>query len=237
MLRVAGDDIAIVTSTKDAEHIYADKTSFAFDFFAELIYRSIGGVSNETIKILWRTPKEGFISLWPNPKEDVLVHTGNALLHKQMQQPELIKDLSEKALSNIEQRIRWDAFLPSSILSETPSVKAVSLHCWCRDVTIDAQNKAFFGDYLHKLSPDITSLFDQWDINSWMMTYSLPSPFNKKASVPRDKLIGILHQYLDAPREKRTGGVPFVEELQDECISGGLSHNDIARVLFIILWG
>ncbi|KAI9675453.1 MAG: hypothetical protein M1822_008931 [Bathelium mastoideum] len=237
MLRVAGDNIAIITSTTDAEYIYNDPISFAFDFFIDMVYRSCGGLSEGAFPILWRTPKDGFTSLWPNPKEHPVVHTGNALLHKQLLQPDALYDLSEKVMTYIEEKLRWNTFFPSSVLAAQADEKVLSLHCWCRDVTIDAQSRCFFGNYIDTLEPNLTAIFDKWDINSWMMTYQLPPPFNTPASRPREQLVKVFTRYLDAPREKRRGGVVFTDELEDECVNAGLSHEDISRVLFIIMWG
>ncbi len=54
---------------------------------------------------------------------------------------------------------------------------------------------------------------------------------------PRDRLIKTLTRYLDSPREKRSGGVLFVNELEDEERHAGLGNEDAARILMIILWG
>lgn len=237
MLCVAGEGIAVITSPTDASQIFKDDTSFSFDPFIDSIYRGVANVSNRGNTILWRTPKEGFTSLHPNPKEEVLAHTGNALLHKQLLQRQPLQELTGMVVSYIEATTRWDSFFETSVLSSSADTKVVSLHCWCRDVIIEAQTRAFFGDYLRELEPRMTCIFDDWDINSWMVTYRYPAFIAKAATVPRDRLIQTLTHYLDSPREKRSGGVPFVNELEDEERHAGLSNEDSARILMIILWG
>jgi hypothetical protein len=106
MLYVVGEKVAVVLSPADALQVFKDDASFAFDPFIDTIYRGVAKVSDEANIILWRTPKEGFTSLHPNPKDSVLVHTGNALLHKQLLQPECLQQLTEKVLCYIEQTIR-----------------------------------------------------------------------------------------------------------------------------------
>ena len=83
----------------------------------------------------------------------------------------------------------------------------------------------------------MTTIFDEWDINSWMMTYRYPEFPAQAAIRPGERLILILTRYLDLPREKRSGGVPLISELEDEEGQAGLSHDDSARILLIILWG
>ena len=82
MLTVAGKRIAVVTSPSEASQIFRDESTFAFEPFIDIVYRGVANVSDKRISLLWRTPKEVFILLYPNPKNKVLVHTGNALLHK-----------------------------------------------------------------------------------------------------------------------------------------------------------
>ena len=237
MLYVAGEKIAVVMSPNSASQVFKDEVSFAFDPFIDTVYRGVANVSDEGNVVLWRTTQEGFTSLFPNPKNKVLVHTGNALLHKQLLQPQLLQELTAIVLGHIEETTRWNLFFDTSVKASSRNTKIVSLHCWCRDVLIEAQSRAFFGDCLRELEPRMTSIFDQWDINSWMITYRYPAFMAKAATLPRDRLIKTLTRYLDSPREKRSGGVPFVEELEDEERNAGLSSEDSARILMIILWG
>ena len=139
MLCVLGQNVAVLQSPADASQVFKDIVSFAFNSFIDSIYRCVGNVSEEANRILWRTPKDGFVSLHPNPKENVLIHTGNALLHKQLLQPEALQELSEKVLDFIEYSMRWHSFFDTSILSSNADTKVVSLHYWCRDVLIGAQ--------------------------------------------------------------------------------------------------
>ncbi|RYP77924.1 hypothetical protein DL769_003297 [Monosporascus sp. CRB-8-3] len=236
-LHVAGKQIVIITHPKHMAEIFKDDDNFSFDPFIDLVYRGVGNVSEAANVILWRKPSEGFTSLHPNPKQNVLVHTGNALLHKQILTPGGLHDLLGKVVTYIDQKMRWDAFFPTTVISDTHDTKVVSLHRWCRDVLIEAQTRVFFGPYLHELEPNYTTIFDQWDINSWMITYQYPAFLCKAATVPREKLVKAWTAYLDAPREKRAGGVAFVNELEDEMRHAGLGSEDCARVLMIILWG
>lgn len=75
----------------------------------------------------------------------------------------------------------------------------------------------------------MTTCFDERDFNSGIMVYQVPKTMAKRAIV--------FKRYLESPRELRVGGVPFVNELEDEERQAGLSADDSARILMIILWG
>lgn len=237
MLHIAGQDLAVFTTPSQVTRILNDNHSYSFDPYIDLIYATVGNVSGEAKGILWRTPAEGFMSLHPNPKKEVLVHTGNRLLHKQLMQSDAMQDLVGKVLLSMHHAMQWDSFYDTTVLASNANEKVVSLHCWCRDVLVEAQNKTFFGHQLSELEPDMRFLYDQWDYNSWRVTYQLPSFMAKPATYPRDRMIQALTKYLDTPKEHRTGVVPFISELQDECMNAGLSNQDIAGIMMIILWG
>ena len=232
---MVGESILVVMSHQDAEHVFNDSASYSTDAMFDTIYRGVANVSEDAHKVLWRRPSEGFVSLHPNPKENVLVHTGNNLLHKQILQSGPRQMLTEQVMCFIERSMRWETFTNSTKLAEMPDTKVVSLHGWCRDVLIGAQSRAFFGDFLFALEPNLPVIFDDWDINSWMMVYQVPGLMARAATKPRDRLIEIFKRYLESPRELRSGGVPFVNELEAEEKHAGLSSEDSARILMIIL--
>jgi hypothetical protein len=76
-----GQDIAVFTLSSQISRIFKDGNSYSFDPFIGMGYSGVGNVSREAKTILWRSPAEGLVSLHPNPKLQVLVHTGNNLLH------------------------------------------------------------------------------------------------------------------------------------------------------------
>lgn len=229
----------MITDPKQKSEIFRDNETYSFEPFINVVYKRVGNVSDESLAILWRKTSEGFVSLHPNPKNKVLVHTGKDLLHKQLLSPNLFQDLLRKVTTNVEQNMQLEAFTQAAVIKEKDNgaTKLVSLHRWCRDVTIGSQTCSFFGPYFGELEPDYLSIYDQWDINSWMATYQYPNFMAKAATVPRERLVKALMSYLDAPQEKRTGAVVYVNEVEDEMRHAGLGTEASARILMIILWG
>lgn len=89
----------------------------------DAIYRGAVNVSQEGHKTLWLKPSEGFVSLHPNPKEKILVHTGYDLLLKQVLQPQSGQDLTERVMSYIDQTMRRNTFFNATLLTQDPDVK------------------------------------------------------------------------------------------------------------------
>ncbi|KAI0513197.1 cytochrome P450 [Xylaria bambusicola] len=238
-LCVAGQQLIVVTNPKHQEEIFKNNDHYSFDPFINVVYHNVGKVSTADLNILWRKSSEGFVSLYPNPKQKVLVHTGLDLLHKQVLSPIPFQELVLKVGGLLEQYSRWESFTKSAVIHHAADsiTKVVSLHRWCRDITIGAQTDSFFGPLFAELQPDYTESYDQWDINSWMATYQYPNFMAKAAYEPRERLIKTLVAYLDAPKEKRTGCVAYVNEVADEMRHAGLGTEACARVLMIILWG
>jgi hypothetical protein len=216
--------------------VFKNGTALSFDGLVRTIHKSVANVSDGGFSTLWRTPAQGFTSLHPNPKNQSLVYTGNELLHKQVLPGKPLDDLTTRFLHHIEVTTRRNRFFETSILASSATGLVVSLHAWTRDVLVDAATKAFFGESLTKLLPDMSLVFDQWDMNSWMMTYQYPAFLAKAAIIPRDKLIRALTQYFELPLEERLDAVPFVAELDDEQRNAGLDTPDGARIFMIIYW-
>ncbi|KAK8135164.1 cytochrome P450 [Apiospora sp. TS-2023a] len=236
-LCVAGQRLIVVTHPKHKAEIYRNNEAYSYDPFINLAYKRVGNIADSTLEILWRKGSEGFASLYPNPKQKVLVHTGVDLFYKQLLSPGPFQDLVDTVAPNIERRLRWEAFAPTTVISKVAATKVVSLHRWVRDVAIGAQTCSFFGPHLEEQMPEFTTVYDKYDINSWMATYQYPAFMAKAVTVPREKVVKGITDYLDTPREKRGGGVAFVNELEEEMRHAGLDTDTCARVLFIILWG
>ena len=239
IIELAGQKLVVLTSAEHVAAMYKNTTDLSFNGLVKMIHKGVANVSLQGFEILWRTPGEGFESLHPNPKEQVLVHTGNALLHKQVLPGVLLEQLTARFLRHVESTTRWNTFFPTSVLAESRngSERVVSLHRWTLEVLVDAATRAFFGEALPKQLPSISSVFDEWDMNSYMSTYQYPDFLSQAAIVPRDKIIVALTKYLDLPKEERNDAAPFVYELEEEQRHAGLSNADAARIFMIIYWG
>jgi hypothetical protein len=136
ILYVADQDIAVFTLSSQIPRIFKYDNSYGFDPFIDMVYSGVSNVSRKAKTILWQAPAEGFVSLYPNPKQQVLVHTGNNLLHKQLLQPDTMQAVLVKVLVYINNAMQWDSFYDTTVLASNGDERVVSLYFWCRNVLI-----------------------------------------------------------------------------------------------------
>lgn len=133
--------------------------------------------------------------------------------------------------------MRQYLFNDINILSSNADAKILSLHRWCRDESIGTQAQAFFGQYHRELLPYKTTISDEWVLNSWMIIYQSLDHLAQAAMRPRGGLIKTFNHYLDSPRDRRSGGVPSVNEVEDEERQARLNDDDSARILLVTSLG
>lgn len=146
-----------------------------------------------------------------------------------------MNDLLRAGIEEMDILSKWGGFRGDGVLAESDQIKVVSLYQWCRGVMIKAEVHSFFGPFLNELDPTIPSIWDTWNINSWQLSYGYPKFLASVATKPRDRMIHLLQTYLKTPLHIRHGAAPFVRELEDEMKHIGLSLEDSAKVLVIIL--
>lgn len=234
-LYIAGRSMLVVQSPRLIDQIVGDSETFSFDPFIYDWYKGLVNVSDEAQNLLWKSAAQGYQSLKPNPKGKALVHHGLELLHTQLLRNSQMETVFHAAVDEMKRLAQWESFCQTGVLREADGVKVVSLYKWCRDIVIHAQVNAFFGPYINEMEPDLASVWDNWSLNSWILSYGFPSFLTAGATVPREKMIKLVRKWMQVPKNERRGGTAFVKELEAEMEHAGLSQDDSARVLVIIL--
>ncbi|KAJ5733722.1 cytochrome P450 monooxygenase [Penicillium malachiteum] len=235
-LRVVGQDIVIVTSAAQIKEIDRNTEDFDFDAVLDVMYDEIAKIPRKNKSLLWRTPGEGYASIFPNPKGLSMAHHGFDMLHSQLiPQAGMMRTL-DYSIRELESTLRWDSFYPRCVIAESDDIKLVSLERLSWDSLFQSIVLSFMGPGLFKLEPNLSQYFSQWDYHSWQVTYQLPGFLAKRASKPKDHAIEILRQYLEAPAEQRAGSVPFIDQVYNDYRASGLPSRDIAGIIFSILW-
>lgn len=89
-----------------------------------------------------------------------------------------LENLSAVALTYLERSLLFENVAVDSRYylktSETADITGVSLSKWCADVIINASQKAYFGDHLSEINPDLVQTFIEFDTRSWQLLYHFP---------------------------------------------------------------
>lgn len=225
----------VVNSPRLVDQITSDNVTYSFDPFIRDLYDGLVQLSSEGQRLMWRTPDEGYTALNPNPKSKPLVHVGLELLHKQLLQPEHAGELFGKSIAEMKRLNVWNGPTKFGVLQEGQNMRVVSLYHWVRDLLIRSQADTFFGPEINEMEPDLPSLWDNWSLNSWMLSYGYPNFLTSSVTEPRDRMIKVVTAFMNIPFAERRGGTPFVRELEVEMRHAGIRKEDCAKVLVIIL--
>jgi hypothetical protein len=221
MLYVAGQNMIVVQSPTLINTITNKQAAYSFDPFIEGLYGDIG-IPDEARKIVWRTPATGYRSLQPNPKDKPLPHIGLDLFHTQLLRHDRIQDTFDVAFSEMKRLMHPNHSQTPGLLNGSENLKIVSLYRWCRDCLVKVQVHSYFGPLINELEPDLASVWDNWSLNSWMLSYGFPRIIATSATEPRDRLVNLISTYMNMPLDQRPGITPFIRDLEAD-----LKHSDL----------
>ncbi|KAL8921812.1 MAG: hypothetical protein Q9208_005569 [Pyrenodesmia sp. 3 TL-2023] len=112
----------------------------------------------------------------------------------------------------------------------------ISLMWWCCDVLIDSVTRAFFGDELFRIEPDIVQIFVKFDDLNWQFILQYPEFLSREMTAARNKMIKALTTYFERPLETRSNASSFVLSLEREMRKYDIGNGDIAAMLMLTIW-
>ena len=185
---------------------------------------------------MWHTTPESSSLLDSKSGAKSVAIQAHDLHHTQLLPGDNLEAISNIFLSCIERNTRWDRIPLTSIIKTSTESKTISLHAWCRDVIIDAATRAFFGDRLLELSPDLTQHFCSFDDHSWMMLYRYPRFLATSMYAAKEKVIDALEAYFELPVQDRPGAAYYIRTMEAKQREIGLPNRDIAKVAMMMYW-
>ncbi|KAL8763458.1 MAG: hypothetical protein Q9184_000766 [Pyrenodesmia sp. 2 TL-2023] len=111
-----------------------------------------------------------------------------------------------------------------------------SLMWWCCHVLIDGVTRAFFGDELFRIEPDIVQTFVTFDDLNWQFILQYPEFLSREMTAARNKMIKALTTYFERPLETRSNASSFVLSLEKEMRKYDIGNGDIAAMLMLTIW-
>lgn len=239
-----GTKIYVMTSSQDVAVVYRNIEQLTFDEYIRGMMLQFGATPAAVDK-MWRKPTSSdFLSsndLQPNPLLKPLAHLSDGFNRQQLHPGERLDVLQNTFLGNIHKSLTWENMSPKVILSSVPGkestrTRTVSLIAWTREVLLDGATRAFFGDALLEIDPQLFDSFFAFDDNSWKLTYKIPRPWSTEMYASKQKAQDALKKYFMLPKDKRPGAAWIIQTLETEMKARGIDESDISAFLMMIYW-
>ena len=210
--------------------IYKNTKTLTFDEYVRDVMKSIG-VSDDGIAKLWKAPGEN----GDGRLHKALAHAGEDYYREQLLPGPQLDILWQHVLTDIASSIHWDN-LPGSRFNRAENSKSLSLLGWTSDVLLKSVIRAFFGDRLLQMDPQLLQNFAAFDKESWKLTYKLPRGVAKVTYEAMDKMVSSVEAYLRLPRNQRSEATWLIRKLEVEAGKADIDVHDLAAMITSLVW-
>ena len=228
-----------MTSLQDVTAAYKNTASLTFDGFMRDAMVSCG-LSPVAIEKMWLSPKDGFNAPVPNPEQKSLAQLTRDLHRQQLHTGEHQIILSQKFQDFIDESLSWEVLKatprPKYVIASGDTFAELSLKGWCGDVLLNAATRAFFGESLLEVAPDIFRDFFVFDDNSWMLLYGYPRFLAQNMYEGKDAAVAALTKYFEQSQERRQDNAFFVRTLEKGLRDLEIKERDIAKTFLMMYW-
>lgn len=225
-----GASIRFIDSEAESTVIHQNPHLFNHDAFLLQLVRKFG-VSKQGARNLWmckhvslRTPSLGHNILSITRRKLAALGRADGIPHS--------------ILNSVEEFAAWDRMSQRSILKDSEQTRLVSLGDWIQDVFAQASTKAFFGDAIFRLNPNLVEDFRMFDDRAWMLIFNIPRPWSQKMKTGLNRTLTAIEAYLQLPEAERKDGSLLFKDIEAVFHEDGdYQHRDIAGILLMIYWG
>ena len=202
--------------------VYKNTTSLSFDEFIHDLHLAFG------------MSPHGRRAMWDTTHGKCLIHQANDLHHAQLQPGEHLDDLTGAFVSQIQQRIVWTRMAKNrSVANESLQL---SLFDWCAEILVPAASVAVFGDALLQVDERIIEDFQEFDQDSWMLTYRYPPFLARKMYAGKDSNTATFTRYFQLPSDDHADACYYVRSLEARQREAGMKDRDIAISAQLFYW-
>lgn len=236
-LSVAGQKWYVITKSEDVAATYKME-HLSYDVFAVEVMRMIG-VSEDGIRKAFQTHhinKDGSVG-----QSKHLVRLCKEYQLEQLSPGNRLDTLVQPSLQFIKQHLdlksiqhrgaNW--YTSTSPQSDT---LVVALYQWASDIFIDLGTKAYFGDKLMQIEPDLIRTFISFETLSWQAMYQYPSFLCGEMLAAKAKMQNAMKEYFAAPRAERLDMSWFISKIEDETDRLQIAPADSAIFFFQLFW-
>jgi hypothetical protein len=240
-LTIANSKIYVITKSRDVAEAYRNTDTLSFNEFVQAMMRACGNTEFCVRAMYTPLPKdkEGF----PNPHGKPLATLARQMHIHQLYPGDNLDFLERQFhdwfvdhLPSVDAIQRFCPYATTTTTAEPNSV-VLPLMEWCSDFFTRAGQKAYFGDALAGIDPELTRVFIVFDELSWQVLYQYPSFLAREMKTARDRIQRALLKYIQIPQAQRTGDAWFTKAMENEMRALGISEEDIATMLVTIYWG
>ncbi|PSN59697.1 cytochrome P450 [Corynespora cassiicola Philippines] len=235
-LTVMGETIYIITSAADVSTLYRRTNELTFDSYITDTMSNMGA-SLDATRRMWQTPQSNAKTQFTNPKNEPLAHLSLSIFQHQLHPGKLMEEIEVVLLDCVNNTLSWEELQRTAKAIVTPGEPSiVSLLEWTASVMLKSATKAFFGEALLKIDPNMLEEYSYFDKHSWKLIYKIPPPWSNGMLKARDKVNNAFTRYFELPVEERSDACWMVKALEVEMKACGIGPRDIGAYLMSIYW-
>ncbi|KAJ5633331.1 cytochrome P450 [Penicillium lividum] len=173
------------------------------------------------------------------PKALPLVLVAEDLMRRQLLEKDLSTELLARTLEVLESNVSWNGIDASALLrtSEHREEQTVSLWNLAQIAIMRAVTTSWFGNSIWNLSPCIVEDLVCLEKDLWKLLFKLPQPCGKEVRAARTRMKRCLVEYMRLPPASQQDQCWAVKSSIEEMKRRGLSEDDMASYLLMMLWG
>lgn len=100
---------------------------------------------------------------------------------------------------------------------------------------VEATIRAFFGNAIFSVFPNIVSDFFEWDTEAWKMHVGYPRFAARSMYNAKDRAFSALNEYLSLPLEERSDSVWLFRRFEERMNGLGVEAKDQQSALFLAM--
>ena len=222
-----GEELYVITSPEDVLAVYKETAALDFDPIVQEILGDFGVKKQTSDKMFDR-----------NYGDKHWMDLSHANFKLQMHPGEKLEVLQSTFLGNIDHALRWENISGPMVqgTSSDSNELTLSLWEWCGHVLVDSATRAFFGDAIYKISPDLLKDFFVFDEQSWKLPYKYPHWAAPDMYDSKAKGEAAFAKYLALPKEQREDASWIVKELERGMEDLGIEEEGQKSPLLFLLY-
>lgn len=217
-----------IVDPADAAEVYKNAASFAFDRVVQQLQRTFG-ISEGTMMATWGSSKENDSKSGSSKARDKnLGELSMEFWRTQLVRQEGYSDIESKLFQHV------SAILDQQVSRAEATGGEISLSKLTTEVIIGAALRAFFGESLLEMQPDLVETYVAFDKESWKLWFRWPfskSMYAKKAAVEDS-----LRKWITLPQERRLGRSYIVKMVEQTQRALGTPDPDLAKIMNLLVY-